>query len=86
MPHPSSVRTRRRVHPGRRSLMAGVVAALAIVLAPAGWLLVVPDVEARPQDRHGPYGAVIEASDGVAELGQFQLGVMSRHVGLVRVM
>ena len=74
MPHPSSVRTRRRVRPGRRSLMAGVVAALAIVLASAGWLLVVPDVEARPQDRHGPYGAVIEASDGVAELGQFQLG------------
>lgn len=74
MPHPSSVRTRRRVRPGRRSLMAGVVAALAVVLASAGWLLVVPDVEARPQDRHGPYGAVIEASDGVAELGQFQLG------------
>lgn len=74
MPHPSSVRTRRRVRPGRRSLMAGVVAALAVVLASAGWLLVVPDVEARPQDRHGPHGAVIEASDGVAELGQFQLG------------
>ena len=81
MPHPSSVRSRCRVRsrcgarPGRRSLMAGVVAAvLAVVLASAGWLFIAPEVEARPQDRHGPYGAVVEASDGVAELGQFQLG------------
>lgn len=80
MPHPSSVRPRCRVRsrcgarPGHHSLLACLVAALAVVLASASWLLIAPEVEARPQDRHGPYGAVVEASDGVAELGQFQLG------------
>lgn len=56
--------------PARR--WVGVVAALVVI--GATWVGVTRDADARPQDRHGPFGAVVEASDGTAELGQFQLG------------
>lgn len=53
------------------ALAMALTLACGVILGPGGH---VPEVQARPQDRHGPHGAVVEAADGTAEMGQFQLG------------
>lgn len=60
--------------PHRRLLVLwiGLIVMTIGVLAAAAVL--VPSAQARPQDGHGPHGAVVEAVDGTAELGQFHLG------------